>query len=431
MLTFAIAVAIALVGSFLCSIMESVLLSIGHADVEALVKNGKRSGHLLKRFKRGIDVPIAAILIVNTVAHTVGASVAGASYENAFASETLWLFTVVFTVSVLLLTEIIPKTLGVAYSRELASPVAWGIQFLSVSLRPLVGLSELISRSLRPDKQRLITSAEEIRLLAGLARSEGAFGARTASMIVGATRLTQLCAHDAMVPRQNVRFISGERTWEENLQTIRESGHSRLPFSPTDDLDHASGIVLAKELFFHFYSDPGGDVDWSGLVRQALTIPESRSLDSLLRAFQETRMHMAIVVDEYGGVEGLVTLEDILEQIVGEIDDESDPRSEELWPQADGSIEVVASIQMRKVGERMGFEWEPDGDISSPGGLITEQLGRIPQPGDVVEWQGYRLEVLSASEKRAERIRIAPKADRPGADDEALSDEKTSPNRTK
>ena len=431
MLTFAIAVAIALVGSFLCSIMESVLLSIGHADVEALVKNGKRSGHLLKRFKRGIDVPIAAILIVNTVAHTVGASVAGASYENAFASETLWLFTVVFTVSVLLLTEIIPKTLGVAYSRELASPVAWGIQFLSISLRPLVGLSELISRSLRPDKKRLITSAEEIRLLAGLARSEGAFGARTASMIVGATRLTQLCAHDAMVPRQNVQFISGERTWEENLQTIRESGHSRLPFSPTDDLDHASGIVLAKELFFHFYSHPGGDVDWSGLVRQALTIPESRSLDSLLRAFQETRMHMAIVVDEYGGVEGLVTLEDILEQIVGEIDDESDPHSEELWPQADGSIEVVASIQMRKVGERMGFEWEPVGDISSPGGLITEQLGRIPQPGDVVEWQGYRLEVLSASEKRAERIRIAPKADRPGADDEAFSDEKTNLNRTK
>ena len=431
MLTFAIAVAIALVGSFLCSIMESVLLSIGHADVEALVKDGKRSGHLLKRFKRGIDVPIAAILIVNTVAHTVGASVAGASYENAFASETLWLFTVVFTVSVLLLTEIIPKTLGVAYSKELASPVAWGIQFLSVSLRPLVGLSELISRSLRPDKKRLITSAEEIRLLAGLARSEGAFGARTASMIVGATRLTQLCAHDAMVPRQNVQFISGERTWEENLQTIRESGHSRLPFSPTDDLDHASGIVLAKELFFHFYSHPGGDVDWSGLVRQALTIPESRSLDSLLRAFQETRMHMAIVVDEYGGVEGLVTLEDILEQIVGEIDDESDPHSEELWPQADGSIVVVASIQMRKVGERMGFEWEPDGDISSPGGLITEQLGRIPQPGDVVEWHGYRLEVLSASEKRAERIRIAPKADRPGADGEAFSDEKTSPNRTK
>ncbi len=412
MLTFAIAVALALVGSFLCSIMESVLLSIGSADVEALAREGKRSGHLLKRFKRGIDVPIAAILIVNTVAHTVGAAVAGASYENVFAAETLWVFTVVFTVSVLLLTEIIPKTLGVTYSRELAGPVAWGIQFLSVSLRPLVALSEMISRSLRPDKKRLTTSAEEIRLLAGLARSEGAFGAKTASMIVGATQLTRLCAHDAMVPRQNVQFISGERPWAENLETIRESGHSRLPFSPTDDLDHVTGIVLAKELFFHLHAHPGEDVDWSSLVRQALTIPESRSLDSLLRAFQESRKHMAIVVDEYGGVEGIVTLEDILEEIVGEIDDESDPYSEEMWPQADGSLIVIASIEMRKVGEHFGFEWQPDTDITSPGGLITEQLGRIPVRGDTAKWEGYRLEVLSATEKRAERVQITPKVDR-------------------
>ncbi len=411
MLTFAIAVALALVGSFLCSIMESVLLSIGNADVEALARDGKRSGHLFKRFKQRIDVPIAAILIVNTVAHTVGAAVAGASYENVFAPGTLWVFTVVFTVSVLLLTEIIPKTLGVTYARELANPVAWGIQFLSVSLRPLVAVSESISRSLRPDKKRFSTSAEEIRLLAGLARSEGAFGARTASMIVGATRLNQLCAHDAMVPRQNVKFVSGERTRAQNLEVIRESGHSRLPFSTTDDLDHVTGVVLAKELLFHVHAHPGEEIDWSGLVRQPLTIPESRSLNSLLRAFQESRSHMAIVVDEYGGVEGIVTLEDILEEIVGEIIDESDPDLEEMWPQPDGSLIVVASIEMRKVGERLGFEWQTDTDVTSVGGLIAEHLGRIPVRADVVEWDGYRLEVLSATPRRAERIRIAPLAE--------------------
>ncbi len=322
----------------------------------------------------------------------------------------------VFTVSILLLTEIIPKTLGVTYARELAGPVAWGIQFLSVSLRPLVALSETISRSLRPDKKRLSTSAEEIRLLAGLARSEGAFGARTASMIVGATRLNQLCAHDAMVPRQSVKFISGERTWAENLETIRESGHSRLPFSTTDDLDHVTGVVLAKELFFYLHAHPGEEIDWSGLVRHPLTIPESRSLNSLLRAFQESRSHMAVVVDEYGGVEGIVTLEDILEEIVGEIIDESDRDMEEMWPQADGSLVVVASTEMRKVGERLGFEWQTDTDITSPGGLIAEQLGRIPASGDVVHWEGYRFEVLSATPTRAERIRIAPVTESDGAD---------------
>jgi CBS domain containing-hemolysin-like protein len=386
--------------------MESVLLSIRAADVEALVRNGKRSGRLLKRFKRGIDVPIAAILIVNTAAHTVGAAVAGASYESAFNNETLWLFTIVFTAAVLLFTEIIPKTLGVTHAKELASPVAYSIQILAVMLWPFVKLSELISRSLRRDKASPVTSVEEIRLLALLGRREGVFGARTAGMIVGATRLSQLWAHDVMVPRQSVTFLSGERTKAENLEVLRKSRHSRLPFSTTDDLDQVSGIVLAKELFFQFEKRPDEEIDWEALMHEPLIVPESKHLNSLLRAFQEDRKHLAIVVDEYGGVEGIITLEDVLEEIVGEIIDESDSYVQEMWPQADGSLEVIASIEMRKVGEHLGFEWFSDGDITSAGGLVTELLGRIPIKGDAVEWNGYRLEVLSATQRRAERIRI-------------------------
>jgi putative hemolysin len=410
MLTFAAAVSLALIGSFLCSIMESVLLSIGAADVEALVRDGKRSGRLLKGFKRRIDVPIAAILIVNTVAHTVGAAVAGASYESAFDNETLWIFTIVFTAAILLFTEIIPKTLGVTHAKELASPVAYSIQILSVMLRPLVKLSELISRALRRDKASPVTSMEEIRLLALLGRKEGVFGARTASMIVGATRLSQLRAHDVMVPRQSVTFLSGERTKADNLKALRRSHHSRLPFSTTDDLDQVAGIVLAKDLLFQLEKRPHGEIDWEAVMREPLIVPESQHLNSLLRAFQESRSHMAIVVDEYGGVEGIVTLEDVLEEIVGDIIDESDRYVEEMWPQADGSLEVLASIEMRKVGEHLGFEWFADGDITTTGGLVTELLGRIPAKGDAVEWNGYRLEVLSATQKRAERIRIGPMA---------------------
>ena len=167
MLTFVAAVSLALVGSFLCSIMESVLLSLGTADVEALDRKGKRAGRLLKGFKDRIDVPIAAILIVNTVAHTVGASVAGATYENAFNKETLWLFTAVFTVAILLFTEIIPKTLGVVYARRLASPVAYLIQALTVVLLPLVKTTELISRYLRGNKEDPATSIEEILRIYG------------------------------------------------------------------------------------------------------------------------------------------------------------------------------------------------------------------------------------------------------------------------
>ena len=408
MLTFVLAVALALVGSFFCSIMESVLLSIGHAEVEGLVRKGKRSGRLLRRFKRRIDVPIAAILIVNTVAHTVGASVAGASYENAFNKETLWVFTIVFTVAVLLLTEIIPKTLGATRTKELASPVAYGILGLTVVLRPLVSLSELVSRSLRRDKEKPVISVEELRLLAALARKEDVVGVRTARIIVGATRLNQLRARDVMVPRQNVIFFSGGRSETENLATLRTSEHSRLPFSRSDDLDDVAGIVLAKELFFQLQDRPDEDIDWEALIRKTLTIPESKPLNSLLRAFQEARSHMAIVVDEHGGVEGIVTLEDVLEEIVGEIIDESDHETDNIWPQDDKSLVVLASIDTRQVSERLGVEWQAEAHTTTLGGVVTEQLGRIPVEGDRVEWNGFQLEVLSATETRAELIRISP-----------------------
>src|SRR5210317_955597 len=149
MQVFIAAVSVALIVSFMCSIFESVLLSMSHAQVELLDEKGKPSGRILKAFKERIDIPISAILITNTAAHTIGTAVAGASYADVFSAESLWMFTIVFTVVVLLLTEIIPKTLGVAYAAKLAKPVAYGIRGLTILLRPLVLVSESISRSLR------------------------------------------------------------------------------------------------------------------------------------------------------------------------------------------------------------------------------------------------------------------------------------------
>ena len=146
---FIAAVSLALIVSFLCSIFESVLLSINYAQVESLVQQGKRTGQLLKGFKHRIDMPIAAILITNTIAHTIGTAVAGASYTDVFSASTLWLFSILFTFAVLLFTEIIPKTLGVSHARRLATPVAYGIHALAVALRPLVLLSGGVSRWLR------------------------------------------------------------------------------------------------------------------------------------------------------------------------------------------------------------------------------------------------------------------------------------------
>ncbi len=410
MQVFIAAVSLALIVSFLCSIFESVLLSINYAQVESLIQQDKRTGKLLKEFKHRIDMPIAAILITNTIAHTVGTAVAGATYEDAFNSETLWIFTIVFTTAVLLLTEIIPKTLGVTHARRLATPVAYGIHALAMILRPLVLLSGGISRWLRGGKDAPVTSVEEIRLLAALGRTEGVVGAQTEGIIVGASRLQSLHASDVMLPRKQVVYLSTILSRQRALKIMKKSGHSRFPFSATDQLDQVSGVVMAKELLLQLQENSDEKIDWSRLVHEPIVVPESAPLNELLRTFKEARRHMAIVVDEYGDIQGIVTFEDVLEEIVGDIIDESDEPKEELWSQDDGSVHALATIELRSLCQQLGINVPSDTKVSRLGGLISELLGRVPVAGDTVEWNGCSLEVLSASRFSAELVSIKKNA---------------------
>lgn len=407
MLLLVTAVGVVLIVSFLCSIFESVLLSVTRPQIEKLVHDGRRAGPLLASFKENIDVPIAAILILNTAAHTVGAAVAGASYTNVFSANTLWLFSILFTIAVLLFTEIIPKTLGVSYAPVLASPVAHGIRWLTIALRPLVVLSERISRSLRAKTQAPVTSTEEIRLLASLGHSEGVVGTRTATMIVGATHLGELRAQDVMLPREEVRFLSGTMRRDAVLAMVRETGHSRFPFSPTDDIDDVSGVILAKELLYHELVQDSDSVDWESLRRESLIVPESLPLPRLMRTFQESQRHLAIVVDEYGTVKGIATLEDVLEEIVGEIYDESDQRINDLVKRDDGTLRVAATVDLRKLSAALGVTWKPEGEVATVGGLVTETLERIPVRGDSIAWQGYRITVLRADKQHPTLLSVA------------------------
>ena len=405
MYIFVTAVTVALVVSFLCSIFESVLLSIRPTQVEILVSEGRRSGHLLKGFKQRIDVPIAAILIVNTIAHTVGATVAGASYVEVFSEQSLWIFSATFTIAVLLFTEIVPKTLGVTFTNALATPVAYAIHWLTVVLGPLVTLASKVSRGIRGSKEVQSTSVEEIRLLAAIGRQEGVVGARTAGIIMRATRLHQLRAADVLVPRQQVVALSKKQCPDDAMRTIQKSGHSRFPYTPTGQLDDVSGVVHAKDLLLSMLGNPDV-IDWPTLMREPLIIPESKPLNSLLQAFQTARQHMAIVVDEYGGTEGIVTLEDVLEELVGEIIDESDRPIEDFWPQNDGAVHALSTIELLKLTEHLGIPWSPDTDVHTLGGLLSSRLERIPRKDDAITWNGYRIQVLSATETRAEVVRL-------------------------
>jgi CBS domain containing-hemolysin-like protein len=255
-------------------------------------------------------------------------------------------------------------------------------------------------RSLRGNLEAPVTSTEEIRLLATLGRSEGAVGARTAGMIVGATQLRHLHADDVMLPREEVRFLSAQMDRDEAMKYVRETGHSRFPFSPTGELKDVSGVVLAKELLYWLLNNEDREIDWTSVCKEALLVPRSLLLPQLLRTFQESRRHLAIIIDEYGSVEGIATLEDVLEEIVGEIHDESDMPVEDFRENDEGQLIVRANVDLRKLSSRLGIAWEPDTDAATIGGLVTESLERIPRAGDSISWNGYRIEVLRADRRR-------------------------------
>lgn len=402
MLVFVLAVATALMSSFVCSISEAVLLSVSHAQIESLGKS--RAADLLRKYKREIDLPIAAILTLNTTAHTIGASVAGAYYGDVFDPHTLWVFSVVFTLAVLLFSEIIPKTIGVASAGTLAIPVTYGITALVSVLKPLLRVTRWIAKAISPTTAQPVTSLEEIRLLASLGRTEGVVGTLAADMIEGVATLRELRARDVMVPRARVVYLSGQRTLAENLDVVRRTGHSRFPFTRTGDLDAVEGVVLVKDLMFTLH-EAGEDVNLEDLLTKSLVVPSSTTLERLLRMFQQQRRHLAIVVDEYGGIEGIVTLEDVLEEIVGEIEDESDRVDPFVTKRADGSLVCRGWAEARAVLGGLGVDAD-DVQAVTVGGLVAELVGRVPRAGDRAMWRGLELLVTQASPRRAERVEI-------------------------
>jgi CBS domain containing-hemolysin-like protein len=401
MLTLALTVLWSLIVSFVCSIAESVVLSISHAQIQALGKS--RAAKILRHFKREVDIPIAAIVAFHTVAHTVGASVSGAIYVNIFNEQSLWVFSLTFTILVLVFSEIVPKTLGVTYVAQFAVPVAYTVSVLVVVLKPVIWVTNLFAKVLRGGRSAPPTSIDEIRLLVAFGRNEGAVGGRLADMIEGAARLRELTAYDVMVPRSQVIILSGERTLEENLGIIKRSGHSRFPYTPDGDLDKVDGVVLAKELFFAL-REAGDQVDFGELASPLLVVPASAPLEKVLRTFQEERRHMAIVVDEYGGTQGIVTLEDVLEEIVGEIEDESDRVDPSIVRRGPGVFSCRGSAETRKVFEILGIEEETE--MVTLAGFVAELVGRVPRVGDSVEWGGHRFTVTRASARRAERVEV-------------------------
>ena len=229
------------------------------------------------------------------------------------------------------------------------------------------------------------------------------------SMLSGVLEVSETQARDVMVPRSQMVVIDIEKDFNEMLRLIVESGHSRFPVIG-EDRDEVLGILLAKDLLRYYGSDEAKDLTIRELLREVAVIPESKRLNALLKEFRASHNHMAIVVDEYGGVAGLLTIEDVLEEIVGEIDDEHD-HEEAAFIRADGDREGRPCFAVRALTRIEDFndyfECElDDEEYDTIGGLVMSALGRLPRRGERVEFDGFEFAVIKADERRIDTLQV-------------------------
>jgi magnesium and cobalt transporter len=249
-----------------------------------------------------------------------------------------------------------------------------------------------------------IKSREEVvEFLAGF-RDRGLLAPDEFTMLQGVLQVSDTQVRDIMVPRSHMVVVRKDQTADEVLQVITESNHSRFPVIG-DDRDQIVGIVLAKDLLKHFLAGER-EFDLQPFLRPPVIIPESKRLNTLLAEFRESRNHMAVVVDEYGGISGLATIEDVLEQIVGEIDDELDPEeASSIQPQDGGRYTVLALTRIAEFNEFFNTELS-DTDYDTVGGLMMHELGRLPRRGETLEFSGLRFRVLRGDRRRLHTIEV-------------------------
>jgi len=322
--TLITAVALAIIVSAFCSVCEAALYSISTGQVELLKKTGHNSGIVLARLRRDIDQPITAILTLNTVANTVGAAVAGASVAKLFGDHNVIWFSGAFTLSILIFSEIIPKTVGVSFAYRIAPLIAVPLLWMVVVLKPIIWLCRSITRLIPRSKSKENVSAEELQTIANLSLKSGEIEINQERVINNVLVLQTKMVRQVMTPRTVTFSLDEETRVDEAMEQIEElSSHSRVPIYQ-EEPNNVTGIIMRKDVLLAAARQQF-DKKVSELKQAVHFVPETAPLNRILIDFFDRRQHLFVVVDEYGSMTGIISMEDILEEIVGrEIIDESD-----------------------------------------------------------------------------------------------------------
>ena len=385
--------------------VEIAFFSISQTRARSLAEEGKRGANALVRLKANPERLLITILIGNNVANIGAASVATYAATQHFGSAGVGLATGVMTLLVLFFGEITPKSFAVSNSMRLSLGAAPVIENLQRALSPLVRPLERITRWILPKAKDGSggVSEMEIRRLSQMAYLSGMIDERERRLIEQAFLLDTTKARDAMTPRVEIFAWPETLTVGEIADELRSLPYSRIPVYE-DTVDRITGVVHLRDLY-QAISSGRRLLTLRELAREPFVVPEMMPLSALLEEFQNRRIHLGIVVDEYGGTDGLITLEDILEELVGEIHDEVDVPEEQIVRLGRNKILVDASAELRDINHFFNTAFPVDEHRSLNGYLLNE-LGRVPGRGEMIEREGVRIEVLGAGDTQITQCRL-------------------------
>ncbi len=390
--------------SAICSLIEATLFSTRVATLEAAKAGGRhvRGAEAMLSMKRDVSSPTSAILILNTIANTAGATIAGMLAAREFGASGVPIFSATLTLAILFLSEILPKTVGAVHWKGLWPVVVWPLALIQHALKPLIWVTKRFAVVFIKGEPPSVTSEAEILAMIRLGAKAGELSPTELELLTSVFYFDEVIVRQIMVPRSEVVFFDIGWPAARYRELIKETRHTRYPLCK-DSLDNTFGIIHVKDLAGVSLEE---SVDLIKLARPLRSVPERMPIRQLLREMQATHRHMVTVVDEYGTAIGIATLENVLEQIVGAVQDEFDDETPEIEEKEKGKYIIHGMTSVKRLNHQLNLALKTPSDIDTISGLLVSKLGRLLVAGDKVQLEGATAEVIDIVGNRAKKIQI-------------------------
>ena len=400
--------------SGLFSASETALTSFKSTDLEEIENTNPRTAKLLKKWLTKPNEILTAILLGNNIVNILASSIATVVTLQIMGSkdgDAIVVATISMTVVVLIFGEITPKIVAKTYSKKISGIVIGPIYVLSILTLPIIKLlmfvTKIISKMMGVDikHENLMITEEEIKSYINVGKAEGVIEEEEREMIHSIIEFGDTTAKEVMTPRTSIFMLDADSTIDEVWDEIIQSGYSRIPVYG-EDLDEILGILYVKDLLT-LAKKGTTDIPIKNILREAYFVPDTKSIVEILDEFRSKQVHMAIVLDEYGGTVGLATIEDLIEEIIGEIKDEYDLHEEDEIEKIDESKYIVdARINIEDLNKELELNIPESEDYESLGGYVLDILGRVAEVEDVVYSEGLKMKVLEVDKMRVVKILI-------------------------